>query len=119
MCFLRSCRRELRSDGFSSIAPLNGVNSTANEGRAVLSQDELTIYFASERPGGVGGIDLWVATRSSRDGSFSQITNLSGLNGPGLDSDPFLSADERELVFCSDRDGSVRLWRSVRECVDQ
>jgi Tol biopolymer transport system component len=109
-------RRNFRSDGFSSVAPLNGVNSTSNEGRAVLSNDELTMYFASERPGGLGSMDLWVATRNDRAGSFSQVTNLAGLNSSGLDVDPVLSADGRELMFSSSRDGRIRLWRSVRDC---
>ena len=109
-------RRAFRSDGFSNIAPLNGVNGASTEGRAALSQDELTMYFASERPGGVGSLDLWLATRSTREDSFSQLTNLASLNSSGLDQDPSLSADERELIFASNRDGQMRLWRSVRVC---
>jgi Tol biopolymer transport system component len=109
-------RRAFRSDGFSNIAPLNGVNGASTDGRAVLSRDELTIYFTSERPDGMGRLDLWLATRSTRDDSFSQLTNLASLNSSGLDQDPFLSADERELMFASDRDGPMRLWRSVRVC---
>jgi Tol biopolymer transport system component len=109
-------RRNFRSDGFSNVAPLTSVNSTAHEGRAVLSNDELAIYFASERSGGLGAMDLWVATRNDKADAFSQVTNLAGLNSSGLDQDPVLSADERELLFTSDRDGRVRLWRSVRDC---
>jgi hypothetical protein len=111
-----SARRSLRSDSFSNIAPLNGVNSTSNEGRAVLSNDELTMYFASERPGGLGTLDLWVATRADKADTFSQVTNLASLNSSSLDQDPVLSADERELIFSSGRDGRIRLWRSVRDC---
>ena len=109
-------RRSFRSDGFSDAAPLNGVNSPSHEGRAVVSNDELTIYFASERPGGVGAMDLWVATRNDNANTFSQVTNLVGLNSSKLDQDPVLSADERELIFSSGRDGRIRLWRSVRDC---
>lgn len=109
-------RRAFRSDGFSNIAPLNGVNDAATEGRAVLSRDELTMYFTSERPGGMGSLDLWLATRSTREDAFSVLTNLANLNSSGLDQDPSLSADERELMFSSDRDGRMRLWRSVRVC---
>jgi hypothetical protein len=109
-------RRAFRSDGFSDIAPLNGVNGASTEGRAVLSHDELTMYFPSERPGGMGTLDLWLATRSNKEDSFSQLTNLASLNSPGLDQDPSLSADERELMFASDRDGRMQLWRSVRSC---
>jgi Tol biopolymer transport system component len=109
-------RRSFRSDGFSDVAPLTSVNSTAHEGRAVLSKDELTIYFASERAGGLGGMDLWAATRNDKADAFSQVTNLVGLNSSTLDQDPALSADERELLFTSGRDGRVRIWRSVRDC---
>jgi hypothetical protein len=109
-------RRNSKGAGFSNIAPLNGVNSTAIEGRAVLSNDALTTYFASERPGGFGAFDLWVATRGDASGSFSQAMNLGALNSASFDQDPFLSADERELLFVSGRDGRIRLWRSIRDC---
>jgi hypothetical protein len=109
-------RRTLRSDGFSNAAPLNGVNSGAHEGRAVLSNDQLAVYFASERAGGAGGMDLWVATRNNPADTFAQVTNLVGLNSSSPDQDPILSADGREFLFSSGRDGRIRLWRSVRDC---
>jgi hypothetical protein len=109
-------RRSSRSDPFSNIAPLNGVNSPLDEGRGVMTNDGLTIYFSSNRDGGVGDRDLWVATRFDPAGSFSQVTHLASVNTPSMDSDPVLSADERELMFSSSRDGRIRLWRSVRAC---
>jgi hypothetical protein len=109
-------RRSTRSDAFSNIAPLNGVNGTSDETRAVLGNDGLTIYFSSDRPGGVGDRDLWVATRNDPTTTFSQITNLAGVNSSSMDTDPVLSADERELLFASARDGQIRLWRSIRVC---
>jgi hypothetical protein len=109
-------RRSFRSDGFSGVAPLNGVNSTSDETRAVLGNDGLTIYFSSNRPGGVGNRDIWVATRNDRSGTFSQVANLAGVNSSSDDVDPALSADGRELLFASGRNGSIRLWRSVRGC---
>src|SRR5678810_1323875 len=63
--------------GFSSLGaaetfgdwstPLNiglSLNTAANDEYAVLSRDELTIYFTSDRAG-FGGLDLWFATRDS------------------------------------------------------
>jgi len=47
-----------------------GVNGASDDRFARLSADELTIYFASTRPGGPGGLDLYQATRDTRDGSF-------------------------------------------------
>jgi hypothetical protein len=109
-------RRTVRGEAFSSVAPLPGINGTSNEGRAVLAADDLTIYFSSDRPGGVGGLDLWVATRNDGAGSFSQVANLAAVNSASSDTDLFLSADQRELLFSSARDGRIRLWRSIREC---
>ncbi len=40
------------------------VNSAADEGRGALSFDGTALYIASARPGGSGGTDLWVSTRS-------------------------------------------------------
>jgi Tol biopolymer transport system component len=109
-------RRSFRTDGFSGVAPLNGVNSPSDETRAVIDNDGLTIYLSSNRPGGVGGRDLWVATRYDPAGSFSRVTNLAAVNSSSEDTDPALSADGRELMFASARDGRTRLWRSVRDC---
>lgn len=41
-----------------------------------ISSDELTMYFASNRPGGQGGYDIWVAKRSRKSKPFDEITNL-------------------------------------------
>jgi Tol biopolymer transport system component len=72
-------------DGFywSRPIPIAGeVNSSSWEGSATFSADMNTIYFASERPGGYGGRDLWMATRSP-DGTFGNAKNMgAGINTP-------------------------------------
>jgi hypothetical protein len=40
------------------------VNGSANDGRPALSFDGTQLYFQSTRPGGVGGQDLYVASRT-------------------------------------------------------
>jgi hypothetical protein len=40
------------------------VNTEAGESRGALSFDGTTLYIISDRPGGVGNVDLWVSTRS-------------------------------------------------------
>jgi hypothetical protein len=42
-----------------------GVNTTYLEGCSMQSPDGLSLYFASNRPGGLGSTDIWVAHRAS------------------------------------------------------
>lgn len=52
------------------------VNSVSNDMNAALSPDELSIYFASTRPGGQGGADIWVSRRASFDSPWETPVNL-------------------------------------------
>jgi hypothetical protein len=53
-----------------------GVNTVSLEGCAMQSPEGLSLYFASNRSGGVGGLDIWVAHRSSTSGSWGTPANL-------------------------------------------
>ena len=80
------------------------INTDANDHYAVLSRDELTIYFTSDRfPS--RGHDLWVATRESVGAEWDLPQNMTALNRDATDSLPFLSANEHALYFYSDRPG--------------
>jgi hypothetical protein len=58
------------------------VNSSATEQRPSLSWDGTALYFLSDRPGGSGGIDLWVTTRTKLTGHvFPSVANVQGRNG--------------------------------------
>src|SRR5262245_60311181 len=46
------------------------VNSSSDESFPRLSSDELELFFASTRPGGLGSGDLYLARRASRDAEF-------------------------------------------------
>jgi WD40-like Beta Propeller Repeat len=50
-------------------APLAMVNSSSNDGAPAISFDRQTIFFYSNRPGGYGGNDLYMATRSRVHGN--------------------------------------------------
>ncbi|SMG36766.1 OmpA family protein [Sphingobacterium psychroaquaticum] len=43
-------------------------------GHAALSDDEKTLYFASDMPGGLGGVDIWFSTLQA-DGSWGKPVN--------------------------------------------
>src|SRR5881296_2239332 len=90
-------------------APVNvgpPLNTAYNDNYAVLSRDQLTIYFTSDRPGGFGGDDLWLATRESVDSPWGEPQNMGApINSSVADSLPFLSTNEHVLYFHSTRDG--------------
>lgn len=62
-----------------------GVNSTSGDGSGVLSSDELEIFFASIRPGGKGSLDIYRATRSTKNDGFGTPTLVSELNSSNID----------------------------------
>ena len=52
-----------------------GVNSDAWDGYPSISSDGKTLYFSSDRGGGVGGKDIYISTLQS-DGSWSEARNI-------------------------------------------
>jgi len=65
------------------------------------SRDGKTLYFASNRPGGQGGIDLYSARVDSR-GRWSNVRNMgSTINTPGNEMFPYVT-DDGKLYFSSD-----------------
>jgi hypothetical protein len=104
-------------------APVNvgpPINTIYNDNYAVLSRDELTIYFTSDRPGGFGGDDLWFATRDSIDSVWGEPQNMgtpiNQINTVYTDSLPFVSSNEHILYFYSTRPGcgSGDIWMTRR-----
>ncbi len=52
------------------------LNTAFVDGCPIQSPDGLSLYMASNRPGGLGGLDIWVARRDTKDGSFGAPENL-------------------------------------------
>jgi len=92
-----------RSGGWSRPRNLGEtVNSESWESAPCLSPDRRALYFASNRPGGLGGNDIWVSRRRP-DGAWGEPENLgASVNTAGNESCPFLHADGRTLYFTSD-----------------
>jgi tetratricopeptide (TPR) repeat protein len=66
-----------------------------------LSSEGETLYFVSDMPGGLGGMDLWYCTKTE-SGSWSAPVNMgSPVNTPGNEVFPFMNADA-VLYFSSD-----------------
>ena len=55
------CSRIKDLDGWNDLGLLRGVNSVENDLYPYVMPDGVTIYFASDRVGGIGGLDLYVS----------------------------------------------------------
>jgi hypothetical protein len=92
-------------------APMNlgpVVNSSANDNNATLTADELTMYFTSDRPGGLGLGDIWVTRRASRSSPWEPPVNLGPpINTAFIDGAPTLSPDGHLLFIHSNRPGTL------------
>ena len=56
------------------------INTSSTDQSPALSPDGLSLYFASDRPGSLGGVDLWVSRRASHHSAWETPVNL----GPHL-----------------------------------
>lgn len=82
------------------------VNSAFNDQTPELSKDGLSLYFASNRPGGYGTLDLWVSQRTSIDAPWGPPQNLGPvINSTGSNAAPHLTRDGHWLYFVSNRPG--------------
>lgn len=83
----------------TTLLPFNSKEfSTSNPS---LSQDGKTLYFSSNRPGGLGGVDIWKVAVNA-NGSFGEPQNLSNkVNTEGNESFPFIADDNKTLFFAS------------------
>ena len=92
-------------------APVNlgpVVNSPAADNNPTVTADELTMYFASDRPGGLGLVDIWVTRRASRSSPWEPPVNLGPpINTAFIDGAPALSPDGHLLFIHSNRPGTM------------
>lgn len=66
-----------------------------------LSRDGKTLYFSSNRPGSIGGTDIWKVAINA-DGTYGEPQNLGAkVNTEGNESFPFISDDNKTLFFAS------------------
>lgn len=73
------------------------INSAVQENTPTLSHDGHRLYFASNRPGGFGGFDLYVSRRRDKrdDFGWEAPVNLgSGVNTSANEADPALFDDD-------------------------
>ena len=94
-------KAEKNADSWGNISPLSINSKEYSCSNPSISRDGKTLYFSSNRPGGIGGVDVWKVT-IKEDGSLGEPQNLGNkINTEGNESFPFISDDNKTLFFAS------------------
>ena len=78
-----------------------------------VAPDGLTLWLSSDRGGCAGNMDVWVSTRASRTDPWSAPVCVSELSSAANDQGAAPSPTQLDMVFSSDRDGTVGDPRSL------
>lgn len=97
---------------------LDIMGDSVTSAHPAISPDDLTLYFVSDMPGGVGENDIWKITRESASGEWGPPFNLGEeINTPGNELFPFVHADGT-LYFSSDSRvglGGLDIFKAVQD----
>ncbi len=101
---------------FGEPTPIAALNNVAADDEApTLSSDQLEIIFASNRPGGQGGLDLYRSTRAAMGDVWSPPVPIDALNGGFDETSPELTGDGQTMLFISNRGGSYDVYLVARD----
>lgn len=88
-------------DQWGEITSLPFNSKEFSNANPCLSRDGKTLYFSSNRPGGIGGNDVWKVAVNA-DGTYGEPQNLGNkVNTEGNESFPFIADDNKTLYFAS------------------
>src|SRR5947199_18607 len=92
-------------DGSFGVAQLvEELSSDANDQRPVIRFDGLELFLWSDRPGSLGGTDLWVSTRERVADPWGTPLTLGGtVNSIYDDEQPYIASVRSMLLFSSNR----------------
>lgn len=99
---------------FGAPTNVSALNSANNETTPELSVDGLTMMFASSRPGGAGGQDIYITKRADRQATWAAPQRVVELCSTSDDEGPAMTDDGLTLVMQSRRDGLERLYTASR-----
>lgn len=111
---------DFKSNSFQEIKGLElpEVNSASWETHCTMTIDGLNLYFVSDRPGGLGGRDIYRIVKYP-DGKWSLPQNLGPtINTPYDEDCPFISADNKTLYYSSNGPesmGQFDIFISIRD----
>jgi outer membrane protein OmpA-like peptidoglycan-associated protein/tetratricopeptide (TPR) repeat protein len=88
-------------DKWGNIEEVSFNDKNFSNSNPSLSRDGKTLYFSSNRPGSMGGTDIWKVAINA-DGTYGDPQNLGNkVNTEGNESFPFIADDNKTLYFAS------------------
>lgn len=93
---------QYRFGAWGDIIPIDAVNFEDSwESQPTISADGKTLFFISNRKGGIGGYDIYTSTRDE-SGAWSTPVNMGKkINSKGNEKSPFIHSDSQTLYFSS------------------
>jgi outer membrane protein OmpA-like peptidoglycan-associated protein/tetratricopeptide (TPR) repeat protein len=93
---------EKTADGWSKLKQLNdNINTKYHETYASPSVDGSTLFFTSNRPGGFGGLDIYMSKLDQNNNWGPAINVGPAINTPYNEESPFISSNDSILYFSS------------------
>ena len=101
---------------FSSPLPLSSLNTVYDESARYVGRTG-TLYLSTNRPGGLGNYDIWVAAPTQASAGWTVVGPLANVNSDMMDGGSWLSVDGLRLYLHSRRDGNgiADLWLAQRQ----
>ena len=88
-------------DTWGNITSLPFNSNDYSTSNPSVSRDGKTLYFSSNMPASIGGVDIWKVAINA-DGSYGTPENLGNkVNTEGNESFPFIADDNKTLFFAS------------------
>lgn len=101
--------RNSPAEDFVTSEPIVELNDpNAHDLSPWITSDGLMVFFQSDRSGGKGSYDIYVAVRDSVAGPFGPPVNLWNLNGPYWDGSTRYHEPTKTLYFCGSPTSSQR-----------
>ncbi len=102
-------------NAFGTPEAITALSSASDEVLPVLSADKLTAYFASDRAGGTGSVDIWVSHRSTTADGFPTPTPVTELNSTAIDYPGWISPDNCRFYLSSNRGTDYEVYVATRQ----
>jgi hypothetical protein len=94
--------RATQADAWAAPQPVNELAAPGfDDEKPSVDDAELVMVFMSNRPGGAGGLDIYMSTRPNTSDPWGTPTNLTELNTTGDERDPFIGGQDLQIFWAA------------------